>query len=146
MEDVIFMLSSCGNDDSRLKALEDSMLVSAIRTLSLGTELQKKAGTMQQRMEMWSVEDLKDRAETAWINLALNGAKLSLQKLQKTFGDSLERWTHVRFAAISPPYRNMWNGATGPSLPSMQVRQEYNSTYLDLQDSMIGVEQILMHL
>ena len=41
------------------------------------------------------------------------------------------RWTHVRFAAISPPYKNMWSGSTGPTLPSMQVRQEYT----DIRDT-----------
>lgn len=146
MEDVISMLSLCGRRDSKHEALENSMLTIATRTSALAMELQSKVGIMQSRMEMWSGEDWKDRAETAWINLALNGAKSSLRQLQTSFGDSLEKWTLVRFAAVSPPYRNMWTGSTGPTLPTMQTRQEYNSTYCDHQDSMTGVEQILQHL
>lgn len=146
MGEFIYMLSACGNDDSRLQALENSMLRVATQTLSRDSELRKKVGTMQQRMEMWSVEDLKDRAETAWINLALSGARLQLRNLQQTFGTLLDKWTHVRFAAISPPYRNLWSGSTGPTLPTMQHRQEYNSTWLDHQDCLTGVEQTLMFL
>lgn len=141
MVEFISIVSCNLSTNSSPRTSELSMLEDATQMLGRCIAHQRRVMIMQSRMVMWLEEPLSGRAEAAWGNLAINGLKLSLQRLESSFLNLLHDWIQSHFAAASLAYASMQTGDTG-SIEPLTVRPgAYLYAQRVWQDSVSGYEE-----
>jgi len=141
MVEFISIVSCNLSTNSSPRTSELSMLEDATQMLGRCIAHQRRVMIMQSRMVMWLEEPLSGRAEAAWGNLAINGLKLSLQRLESSFLNLLHDWIQSHFAAATLAYASMQTGDTG-SIEPLTVRPgAYLYAQRVWQDSVSGYEE-----
>ncbi len=125
MEELTSTLLLISAKSIEQEIVENSMWAAAIQMSSLLGEHQRKVGTMQSRMGMWSQEDSNDQKVGDMARrMLINGLRLRLQRAEESFGilftSLIQRLQH----AASPVSASTLIGNSLLTLPSMSHRTE----------------------
>lgn len=147
MEELICTLSSTSESDSLRGTRKYSMWEDSIRTLNLARAALGVDMITQSKMGMLLLEDWKDpentAAERAYLQLQLNGLKLWLSRLERSFGELLKSWTLVRWYDPSHLAELSQTGDTAWTVPPTQLREGLYSAQTMWRDSRSGLTEIL---
>jgi len=142
MAEFISIVSCNLSTSSNPRTRECLMLEDAIQMFGRCIAHQRRVMIMQSRMVMWLEDPLSGRAELAWGRLAINGLKLSLQRLERSFLRLLRDWIQNHFAAVSSAFPSTQTGNTVWTEPLTVHPGAYLLSQKEFMDSMSGYEEI----
>ncbi|WGO62808.1 hypothetical protein [Genomoviridae sp.] len=116
MEVLISMFSAISDERSNPDDPISLMSMATTQTLSHLVDVREKVGTMRQRMDSLLQGAWRGRAEVDFLQLRINGARLSAQKVEKSFLTCYGNWIR---RPSSPNGPNSTDTQTPPTPSSM---------------------------
>jgi len=136
-------LSSCSSENLLHEIIVSSMLAATIQTSFAVMELQKKVGTMRQKMATYAQEGWKGRAEYHLLRLNLNGLGLSQLRLEKSFSNVLQIGIHVLSAQTLEIYNAILTGNIDPKSLNTSIPETFHLMEEDFESSLSGLSRTL---
>ena len=143
-----FLLISNENDDLEEPLL--SMWQVTTQTLCLLEEILELGGTMRQKMDKLSQEDLSARPtglmEIRLVELQLSWLNLCPSKTLTNFGQLFKHWLQDYCYEISPVLTHMHLGDSDQESRNMKRRAQFASMILDFQSFLNGNEKTCLEI
>lgn len=138
MEEFTSMLSLCSTESLSQEMSVSSMLEVVTQTLSAATEHQRRVGIMRLKMETLWQEVSHGQAQAEFLRMAIDGLKLSWQRIEKNFLIAARGWLLGHFCVHSPHFAPMLIGDTESTRPHTSHLKGWDSQRSIIQSSILG--------